>query len=68
MDIMAPLPDFQLIIQGGDFHPLRDFDYIVIASPDIRDITQTFLAVQHRLPMEELKAGLVRAAQKDGLL
>jgi len=65
VEIMAPLPDFELIIQNGGFHALRDFDYIVIASSDIRDATQTFLAVQHKIPVEQLKAGLVRAAEHD---
>ena len=61
-DIMAPLPDFEFIIQGGGFHPFKDFDYLVLASPDIRDITQTFVAVTYKLPRAELKAGLARAA------
>lgn len=65
-DVMAPLPDFEFIIQGGGFHPFRDFDYLVLASPDIRDVTQTFLAVQYKLPKAELKAGLARAAAADG--
>jgi hypothetical protein len=59
---MAPLPDFQFIIEGGGFHALRDFNYIVIASPDIRVVTQTFLAVEYKLPQAEIQAGLERAA------
>ena len=78
VEIMAALPDFVFIIDGGGFHALRDFDYLVIASPDIRDITQTFIAVEYKLSREEMKAGLDRAAaargqsipwqEKDGLL
>jgi hypothetical protein len=65
-EIMAPLPDFEFIVQGGGFHPFRDFEYLVLASPDIRDVTQTFLAVNYKIPRAELKAGLKRAAQADG--
>ncbi|MEE9383309.1 MAG: hypothetical protein V3V08_07835 [Nannocystaceae bacterium] len=63
IEIIAPLPDFRYLIQGGGFHALRDFEYIVLASPDVRDITQTFLAVQHRIPTAEIKAGIGRAAK-----
>jgi hypothetical protein len=65
-EVMAPLPDFELIVQGGGFHPFRDFDHLVLASPDIRDVTQTFLAVEYKLPRAELKAGLERAAAAAG--
>ena len=66
VEIMAPLPDFQLIIEGGGFHALRDFNYLVIASPNLRDVTQTFLAVEYKLTQEEMIAGLERAAAADG--
>lgn len=66
VEIMAPLPDFQFIIEGGGFHPLRDFNYIVIASPDIRVVTQTFLAVEYKLPQTEIQSGLERAAAGRG--
>lgn len=62
VEIIAPLPDFGYIVQGGGFHALRDFQYIVLASPDIRDLTQTFLAVQHKVSQAEVKAGIERAA------
>ncbi|MCA9663485.1 MAG: hypothetical protein KC486_34460, partial [Myxococcales bacterium] len=62
IEIMASLPDFQFIIDGGGFHPLRDFNYMVIASPDIRDVSQTFLAVEYKLPQQEMQDGLDRAA------
>jgi hypothetical protein len=65
-DIMAPLPDFEYIIEGGGFHPWKDFDAIVIASSDIRDATQTFLAVQSPLPVAEIKINLEYAAAKAG--
>ena len=62
IEIMAALPDFQFVIDGAGFHPLRDFNYMVIASPDIRDVSQTFLAVEYRLSAQEIKDGLDRAA------
>jgi hypothetical protein len=62
IEIMAALPDFQFVIDGGGFHPLRDFNYLVIASPDIRDVSQTFIAVEYKLTSEEVRAGLDRAA------
>ncbi len=66
VEIMAPLPDFQLIIAGGGFHALKDFNYLVIASPNLRDLTQTFLAVEYKLSQEEMIAGLERAVAADG--
>ncbi len=62
IEIMAALPDFQFVIDGGGFHPLRDFNYLVIASPDIRDVTQTFIAVEYKLTSDEVRGGLDRAA------
>ncbi len=66
IEVMAPLPDFEFLVQGGGFHPLRDFDYMVIASPDIRDVTQTFLAVQYNLPREEVVRAVERAVEHTG--
>lgn len=66
VEIMAPLPDFDFIVAGGGFHPLRDFNYLVIASPNLRDLTQTFLAVEFKLSQEEMVAGLDRAAAAEG--
>lgn len=62
VEIMAPLPDFQFIVEGGGFHALRDFNFLVIASPNLRDLTQTFLAVEYKLTQAEMQAGLERAA------
>ncbi len=62
LDVMAPLPDFELLIDRGRFDALRDFDHILIASPDIRDWTQTFVAVDYRVSREEVQRGIERAA------
>lgn len=64
VDLLAPWPDFEFIVQGAGFHPLRDFNAVAVASSDMRDASQTFLAVDSRLPMEELKAGIERAAAR----
>jgi hypothetical protein len=66
VEIMAPLPDFQFIVDGGGFQALRDFNYLVIASPNLRDLTQTFLAVEYKLSQQEMMAGLQRAAEVEG--
>jgi hypothetical protein len=62
MDIMAALPDFHYLITQGGFDPLRDFDHIMLASADLRDWRQTFLAVDYNLERGEIKAGIERAA------
>jgi hypothetical protein len=66
LDIMAPLPDFEMLIDKGRFDALRDFDHIVIASPNIQDWTQTFLAVDYRISREEVQRAIERAAAADG--
>jgi hypothetical protein len=66
MDIMAPLPDFEYLITKGGFDPLRDFDHIMLASSDLRDWRQTFLAVDYNLERREIKAGIERAAAANG--
>lgn len=65
MEIMAPQRDFRYLIDDAGFHPFKDFNYIVMASSDIRDMTQTFLAVDYNLSKEEIKAGLAIAAEKN---
>lgn len=62
LDVMAPLPDFEYLITAGGFDALRDFDHIVIASPDLRDWRQTFLAVDYRMSRDEVQRGIERAA------
>jgi hypothetical protein len=66
VEIMAPQIDFDFIVTGGGFHPLKDFNYLVLASSNIRDYTQTFIAVEYKLAQEEMIAGLNRAAESDG--
>lgn len=65
IQVLEPWPDFELIVRGAGFHPLQDFNAIAIASSDIRDASQTFLAVDSRLSTAELKAGIERAAARN---
>jgi hypothetical protein len=55
MGVISALPDYAFLVTGGGFDPLKDFDHIVIASPDLRSVTQTFLAVDYKLPRETMK-------------
>lgn len=67
IQVLEPWPDFEFIVRGAGFHPLRDFNAIAIASSDVRDMTQTFLAVDSRLSRAELQAGIERAAARNQL-
>lgn len=66
VELMAALPDFIYIVDGGGFNVLRDFDYLVIASPNPRAINATFVAVKYRLSQPEMQSGLTRAAEAAG--
>lgn len=68
IDVMAPMYDFRYLVHGAGFHPFHDFEYIVIASPNVLDVSQTFLAVQTRLPRAEIIKGLDRASAAEGLV
>ncbi len=64
--VMSPLPDYQYLIAGGGLDALKDFDHLVIASSDIRDWTQTFLAVDYTMSREKMKAAIERAVDNAG--
>lgn len=66
VDMLAPWPDFELLVSKGGFDALRDFDHMVIASANIRDWRQTFLAVDYTMSREDLKAGIERAVTANG--
>ncbi|MCA9692171.1 MAG: hypothetical protein KC636_21395, partial [Myxococcales bacterium] len=68
VDIMSALPDFIFIIDGAGFDVLRDFDYILLTSPNLAVVSFTFVTVQYRLPQSEVQAGLDRAAAAQGLV
>ena len=66
VDMLAPWPDFEFLVSKGGFDALRDFDYMVIASPNIRDWRQTFLAVEYTMSRDDVKATIERAVEANG--
>ena len=64
MDMISPLPDFQYLVDKGGFDPLRDFDHILIASSNLRSVTQTFLAVDYRVSRDTVKTKIETAVRK----
>lgn len=66
-EIMAPLRDFRLLVDDAGFNIWEDFEYVVMGSPDATDQTQAFVAVQYTFGHEEMKAGISRACEKQGL-
>lgn len=66
MDMISPLPDFQYLVRDGGFDPLKDFDHILLASSNLRSVTQTFLAVDYKISREAVKTKIETAAKKNG--
>lgn len=67
LEAFSPQYDFQFLVDGGGFHPWKDFEYMLIASSNIADSTQNFIAVSHKLGPESIKAGIERACRNFGL-
>ncbi len=63
MDMIGPLPDFEYLVKKGGFDPLQDFDHVLIASSNLRSLTQTFLAVDYRISREEVKTKIETAVR-----
>ncbi len=66
MSVISALPDYEFLVTGGGFDPLKDFDHIVIASPDLRSVTQTFLAVDYKVSRETMKQRIEKACEVAG--
>jgi len=66
-ELMAPLSDFQLLVDKPGFNIWEDFEYVVMGSPDATDQTQAFVAVQYSFGHEEMQAGIERGCAKDGV-
>jgi hypothetical protein len=66
MSVIAALPDYDFLVTSGGFDPLKDFDHIVIASPDLRSVTQTFLAVDYKVSRETMKQRIEKACEVQG--
>jgi hypothetical protein len=64
--LLMLLPDRRRLIEGTGFDLFRDFDNLLIATPNPRDPAVTFLAARHHLGEVALKAGLERGAKATG--
>jgi len=63
MDMIRPLPDFRYLVDKGGFDPLKDTNHILVASSNLRSVTQTFLAVDHTISTEAMKEKIETAAR-----
>jgi hypothetical protein len=45
--LLGALPDWSTLVAGSGVSPLDDFDALLIATSDPRDVTATFLAARH---------------------
>jgi hypothetical protein len=64
--LLRRLPDRRRLIDGTGLDLYRDFDALLIATPNPMDDAVTFLAVRHRLTDEALMAALGRGADAAG--
>ena len=64
--LLLLLPDRRRLIEGSGLDLYRDFDDLLIATPNPTDDAVTFLAVRHHLTEAALKAALERAAKAKG--
>jgi len=60
--LLILLPDRRRLIEGTGLNLYRDFDSLIVATPNPVDPAVTFLAVRHHLTDAALKAGLDRGA------
>lgn len=67
LEAFSPQYDFRFLVDGGGFHPWNDFEYMMIASSNIADPTQNFIAVSHDLSETDLKTGIERASRNFNL-
>src|SRR5262249_36363873 len=61
--VMAPMPDYRVVIEGTGVGIAQTFDTVVIASPHPRDVTQTFLAGRTERNGAELRRLLARGGR-----
>lgn len=65
-EMLMHLPDRRDLIDGTGLNLYKDFDAILIATPNPLDYTVTFLAARHHLSDTQLKAALDRGAKFTG--
>lgn len=46
--LLSALPDWSTLVAGSDVSPIDDFEALLIATADPRDVTATFLAARYR--------------------
>jgi hypothetical protein len=61
--LLTLLPDRRRLIEGSGLDLYRDFDNLLIATPNPVDPSVTFLAARHHLGDAAMKAGLERGAK-----
>ncbi len=65
-DVLRLVPDRQRLLDATELDLYRDFDALLIATPNPFDDTATFLAARHRLEDKALRAALDRGAKAGG--
>ncbi|HEX2656631.1 MAG TPA: hypothetical protein VHU40_00095 [Polyangia bacterium] len=64
--LLMRLPDRRDLLDGTDLDLYRDFDALLVATPNPMDPAVTFLAVRHRLTDQALREALERGARATG--
>jgi len=64
--VLSLLPDRRQLVEGSDLDIYRDFDALVVATPNPTDAAVTFLAVRHSVTPARLKTQLTAAAAHQG--
>lgn len=64
--LLEPWPDFDFLVRKGGLDPLKDFDHIVIASPNITNPLDTFLAVDYKTSRKKVVKAIERAVAAEG--
>jgi len=64
--VLRLLPDRRRLLDGTGLDLYRDFDALLIATPNPFDDAVTFLAVRHRLDDDALRAAFDRGAEAGG--
>ena len=64
--LLVLLPDRRRLLEGTGLDLYRDFDALLIATPEPRDDKVTFLAARHHLKDASLRAALDRGAAASG--
>jgi hypothetical protein len=65
-EILRLLPDRRRLLEGTGIDLYRDFDALLIATPNPFDDTVTFLAARHHLGDDKMRAALDRGATAAG--